>query len=156
MTFRQAMQINNRAFRLLYSKFPQMMLSRLLYVVWTNITPYVGIYFSALIVNELCGDRNPERLKILVLITLGVAAVISLVTALLNKWQTGQSAGIWYKSENIFSEKLMSMDFADVENAKNTQLLSVIRQNQNGGGWGLNRVISNYEDLVGSVFTVLG
>lgn len=118
MTFRQAMQINNRAFRLLYSKFPQMMLSRLLYVVWTNLTPYVGIYFSALIVNELCGDRNPERLKILVLITLGVAAVISLVTALLNKWQTGQSAGIWYKSENIFSEKLMSMDFADVENAK--------------------------------------
>ena len=156
MTLKQAMQINNRAFRLLYSKFPQMMLSRLLYVVWTNITPYVGIYFSALIVNELCGDRNPERLKILVLITLGVAAVISLVTALLNKWQTGQSAGIWYKSENIFSEKLMSMDFADVENAKNTQLLSVIRQNQNGGGWGLNRVISNYEDLVGSVFTVLG
>ena len=37
------------------------------------------------------------------------------------------------------------MDFVSIDDAKTHELLSQIRQNQNGGGWGLYRVIGSYE-----------
>ena len=84
-----------------------MVLSRLLCVIWTSLTPYVGIYLSALVIDELAGSRNAARLRFLVLLTLGSAALIALISALLNKWKETRGAGLWFKVEHIFSEKLL-------------------------------------------------
>ena len=53
----KAFKINVRAFKLLYERYPQMMLSRLFTEIWNSLTPYVGIYLSALIIGELAGCR---------------------------------------------------------------------------------------------------
>ncbi len=156
LSWKKAIGINNRAFALLYRRWPQMLISRLARVIWSALTPYVGIYLSALVIDELAGARDPERLRNLVLITLGSAAFISLISALLSKWMDTQSAGMYYKVEQIFSEKLFEMDFVSIDDAKTHELLSQIRQNQNGGGWGLYRVIGSYESLISSVLTLLG
>ena len=58
----KAFKINVRAFKLLYERYPQMMLSRLFTEIWNSLTPYVGIYLSALIIGELAGCRDAERL----------------------------------------------------------------------------------------------
>lgn len=90
------------------------------------------------------------------LLTLASAAVIALGSALLNKWKETQNAGLWWKVEHVFSEKLLDMDYVNLDETKTAELLSTIRQNQNGGGWGLYRVIGNYETLCSSVLTILG
>ena len=71
LSWKKAIGINNRAFALLYRRWPQMLISRLARVIWSALTPYVGIYLSALVIDELAGARDPERLRNLVLITLG-------------------------------------------------------------------------------------
>ena len=150
------LRLNNRALKLFYKRYPQMILSRLISVVWNSLTPYVSIYLSALVIDELAGSRNVERLQLLVLITLASAAVIALGTALLKKWMEAQSAGMWFKVENILSEKMLDMDYVSLDETHTAELLSTIRQNTNGGGWGLYRVVVAYEELCSSILTILG
>ncbi len=150
------LRLNNRALKLFYKRYPQMILSRIISVVWNSLTPYVSIYLSALVIDELAGSRNVERLQFLVLITLASAAVIALGTALLKKWTEAQSAGMWFKVENILSEKMLDMDYVSLDETHTAELLSTIRQNMNGGGWGLYRVVVAYEELCSSILTILG
>ena len=150
------LRLNNRALKLFYKRYPQMILSRLISVVWNSLTPYVSIYLSALVIDELAGSRNVERLQLLVIITLASAAVIALGTALLKKWTEAQSAGMWFKVENILSEKMLDMDYVSLDETHTAELLSTIRQNMNGGGWGLYRVVVAYEELCSSILTILG
>ena len=150
------LRLNNRALKLLYKRYPQMILSRLISVVWNSLTPYVSIYLSALVIDELAGSRTVERLQLLVIITLASAAVIALGTALLKKWTEAQSAGMWFKVENILSEKMLDMDYVSLDETHTAELLSTIRQNMNGGGWGLYRVVVAYEELCSSILTILG
>ncbi len=156
LSWREAYKINNRAFSLIYKKAPKMVMSRLIFIVWKALTPYVGIYLSALIVSELAGNRNVERLKELVIITLISQAVISLAEALLRKWKNVEGAAMYYKVEEIYRDKLLDMDFAIIDDTKTHEMLSTIRQNHNGGGWGLFKVIGNYESLFSAIFTITG
>ncbi len=156
MSWRDAAKINLRALKLWWRRLPQLMTSHLVRVVWEALTPYVGIYLSALVIDELAGARDSHRLFFLVALTLASSAVISLVSAIINKWTNTHDAGLWYKFNNIFSEKLLSMDYADRDKTETTALLSTIKQNINGGGWGLNRVPSNILSLISSVLTLFG
>ncbi len=154
-SLRKVLELNIRGLKVLYKHYPQMIISRFINVIWNALTPYVGIYMSALIIEELSGNRNVERLKNLVLITLISAAVIALGTALLNKWQDTESAGLWLKLENILSKKMFDMDFVSLDDTYAADLRSNIRQHFNGGGWGLYRIIECYEALCSSLLTIL-
>ncbi len=156
VSWTEAYQINSRAFQLIYKENPSMMISRLLCVVWEALTPYVGIYFSALIVGELAGNKDMGRLKELVLITLLSQAGISLISAFLSKWRNTQSCAVYYQVEKIYTKKLMEMDFVHIDNAKIHEQLYKIQQNQRGGGWGLFKVIFDYEAIVSAIFTLFG
>ena len=152
----EAIRFNNRALKIIYKRHPQMVLSRLISVIWGALTPYAGIYLSALVIDELAGNRKVERLQFLVLLTLFSAALIALGAAFLDKWKEAQGAGFWFKSEHILAEKLLDMDYVKRDERETAELHSTILQNQNGGGWGLNRIIFDYEALCSSVLTLLG
>ena len=156
MSVGDTVKLNNRALYIFYKRYPQMVLSRMISVIWNALAPYVGIYYSALVIEELAGSQDPERLRFLVLITLVSAAIIALVSALLNKWKEAQNAGLWWKVNHLFFEKFLDMDYVSRDETKTAELFSTIRQNQGGSGWGLHRVIRGYEELCSSVFTIIG
>ncbi len=156
LSWKEAYKTNQKAFRLIYKKYPNMFISRIVNVIWNAFTPYIGIYLSALIIEELSAGRNPKKLAKLILITLISAALISLFSAFLTKWRDTQCAGMYFKVKQIFTEKLLDMDFVNIDDTKTHEMLSTIQQNQNGGGWGLYRVIGNYESLFSSVITLFG
>lgn len=156
ISFKKALKLNHRALSTLYKHYPQMIISRFISIIWISLSPYVSIYLSALVIDELADRKDPERLKFLVLSTLVTTAVIALVSAFLNKWRETQNAGLWRKVDHIFSEKLLNMDYVSLDETKTAELLSTIHQNQGGTGWGLQRVILNCEALCSSVFTLFG
>ncbi|MBE5893148.1 MAG: ABC transporter ATP-binding protein [Lachnospiraceae bacterium] len=155
-TWKQIFQIYWRAIKLLSHVYPQLMISRFLCTVWTALTPYVNIYLSALIIEEMSGGRNPRRLLQLVGITLLLAGGISLGTAFLTKWKNVQEACHFYKDEAIFSKKLFDMDFICIDDAKVQEQFDILKQYSYSGGWGIFRVVSNCDSLISSVFTFLG
>ena len=156
MSWKEVFQMNIRGLKMFYERYPQMVTSRFISVFWNALTPYVGIFLSALVVDELVGNRDVPRLQMLVAITLVSAALIALGTALLNKWKETQNAGIWLKVEHIISEKMLDTDFVNLDDTHMSELLSTIRQNQNGGGWGLYYVIAGFEKLCSNVLTIFG
>lgn len=156
ISWKNALQINVRAIRLYLDRYPGIIISSIVCVIWKAIIPYVNIYLSALVIDELMDAKNTQRMRFLILLTLLSAVVTSLVSVLLNKWKEVQQAGFWYKQEHIWSEKRMDMDYQKVDDAATNELLSTIKQNQSGGDWGLARVIGNCENLVYSVCTIVG
>lgn len=111
MSWKNALKINVRAISLYLDRYPGMIISNIVSVIWKAITPYVNIYLSALVIDELMAAKNTQRLRLLVLLTLLSAAVAALVSVLLNKWKEVQDAGFWYKHEHIWTEKRMNMDY---------------------------------------------
>lgn len=156
ITLGRAFKANNRAFRLIYKHYPQIVLSHLISVAWNALTPYIGIFLSALVIDELAGNRDVKRLQMLVIVTLASAAVIALGTAFLDKWKETQNAGWWLKIEHIISEKMIDTDYVNLDDTHTAEMLSTIRQNFNGGGWGLGKVNECCGELLSSVFTILG
>ncbi len=152
----KAFKINSRGVGLFLKKYPQMIISRFFYTIWTSLSPYVGIYLTALIINELSTDRNIEQLKMLVILTLASAAFIAFVTALLNRWKNIQNSNLFHKVRGFYLEKVINMDYEICDDTKTSELLSTILQNQNGGGWGLYKVIGLSELVLSSVLKVLG
>ncbi len=156
ISWREVLNVNIRAFKVFCHRYPQMILSRLLHTIWKALTPYAGIYLSALIIDELAGSCDVKRLQMLVLIALASAAVIALGTALLNQWQATQDAGLWLKVRHIFTEKMLDMDFVSLDNTHTAELQSTLWQNMNSGGWGLYQVLWTCETFCSSVLTILG
>lgn len=152
----KSFKVNLKTFKLLIRKFPQLIISNIIYNIWTSLTPYVGIYLSAILIDELTSEKCIEKIKWLVIIILVSAAIISLVTALLNKWKKTYNNVVYYNRRGLFVEKLLDMDYPNTDSTDNADLLYRIEQNQNGGGWGLDRVIDQYNMLLTSIFTIIG
>lgn len=153
---REAIKMNQRAIGILYKNYPKVLLSRFSYEIWTALTPYVGIFLSAQIIEELTGAKDVERLQFLVWVTLGAAAGIGLVTTLLNKWKETENAGIYHKIDFIYTKKLLDMDYVDREKASTNELLSTIQGNMYGTGKGITASLAYYEDIFHNICVILG
>ncbi len=156
MTFRRVFRANKRAIKLVYKHYPQMVISSLISVIWNALTPYVGIFLSALVIDELVANRDVKRLQTLVVISLACAAIISLGTALLNKWKNTHGVAEWRKTEHVISKKMLDTDYANLDDTHTAEMASTIHQNFNGGGWGLGRSVGCFTELCNAVFTILG
>lgn len=155
-SWQESFRLNRRGFLYICRSYPQVLLSRTLLGVWTALTPYVGIYFSARVIQELAGQRNPGQLGFWVLLTLGSAAGIALVSALLKKWQETQWAGSWFETEHILTQKVLRTDYVNLDETENGDLLNTIRQNKNAGGWGLYRVMFDFAEGTAALLGILG
>ena len=57
LSWKEAYKTNQKAFRLIYKKYPNMFISRIVNVIWNAFTPYIGIYLSALSIEELSAGK---------------------------------------------------------------------------------------------------
>ena len=68
--FRLAWERNLRAWKIWWKICPKFFVSSIFHSVFKALSPYVTIWLSAQIINELAGNKSPERLFQLVLIQL--------------------------------------------------------------------------------------
>ena len=92
---KEVFELNFRGISILYKNDPAMILSRMLHIVWTSLTPYIPIYLSALIIEEISTGNNPRRLKHLVVLTLGCSVFIGVIDALLARWKNTKNRGLY-------------------------------------------------------------
>ncbi len=156
MTVKEAFYLNKRALLVWWKKSPKMFLSILISAIVSELIPFVGIYFSAQIINELADERNPERLLQLVVITLGVTSVLALLKAGINRWRSTYHHGTFYKENKIYFDKLLSMDYCEMENSRTHDLFSTVEQNRQWTGWGILRMMGQFESLVASMICIVG
>ncbi len=153
---RKAWGLNIRALRIWWKNFPEVFASYTFHAIVDALFPLVGIYFSARIIDELAGARRPDQLAYWVILTLLIGAGTELLLAILMRWRNSCYAGTYYTQQKLYAEKMLSMDFCDVDNPKTLDLLSQIKQNEKWAGWGLNKIITHYQMLLTAVIKVIG
>ena len=156
ITLKETMQIHFRAYRDLRPYCPGAFASTAAYAAVNALGPYVTVYLSAQLINELAGARRPEILWPLVGLTLAVGAGLVLLTGALLHWKKAMTDRYEQAKEKIYTDKMLSLDYADVDKAETHDLLSQIRQNERWASWGFLMLLDAFGEMVGGAVGVLG
>ena len=153
ISFRETLLLHARGIKELGKILPQLLPSLGCQAAAAALTPYVLIFFSARILNELSVARRPEEIWRWVIWTVAAGGMLSVLNALLTAWKNVQTALWWTVYETPFSRKMFSMDYADMDNPYTHERYAQIDQNLHWGGRGLSRLI----DIVpGTVQALVG
>ena len=120
----------------------------------TAVSPYLTIWLSAQVINELATLRRPGELTRWALWTVGVTAAVGILKAILRRWQSAMETLHNPMKERIYMEKFLSMDYAHIDSQHIRDLKAQIDQFQNWMGWGMNASLSLTSDLLVAVFGI--
>lgn len=152
----ESLRLNGRAFAFLFRQVPMVFLSNIAQSVFSALTPYVGIYLSARLIDELAGERNPEKLVMWVLWIIGTALVFGISRAMIQRWKDTRNVAWWFHEVMIYARKMLHMDFCDMDNSETFKLYHQIMQNTRWTGWGLERIRVLFRQTLDAVLNILG
>ncbi len=153
---REALRIHLRALREINRRCPGLFLRTFLANLLKGVTPYVTIWLSARIINELAGPCRAEVLWKLVFITLFAEAALGLLHSALEQWSQAGELIFSEQCSQMIAEKMLDMDFADADCQKTHDLCSQIRQNENWMGWGMGPLYELVTKLTHACVGILG
>ena len=156
LTWRKAWKMNLRAWSIWWKLRPSVFLSALASSVMKAVTPYVTIYLSARILDELAGSRRPDELFRWVVLTLACTAACTLLQSLAARWSSCEMSSTYPEEEHIYIKKMTRLDYADMDRQAVHDLYSQILQNKNWSSWGIRKTLYYFEELVGAAAQILG
>lgn len=156
MRIRETIHYHKRGMKILHKQVPFLLLSTVLHAAIGSLVPYVGIWMSARIVDELAGRRRPEVLVFFVIWTLGLTGVLTLLVWVLHHIKMAKRAPLSQHIRRVYAEKMLHMDYAVMEAAETKELFAAIVQNDQYTGYGLARICFIVEDGLNACFSVLG
>ena len=156
VSYRQAWRRTLRAWRVWWKLCPGYFVSCALSAVFKALQAYAGIYFSARIIGELAGGRDPRQLAFWVALQLGSAAGIALASGLLTRWASYEKGCADRLYCRIYMDKMLSLDYAEMDRQSVHDLFAQIQQNDGWSSWGMRRARRNFEELLRHGTLLLG
>ncbi len=157
LSWREAAVYTWRGIKILWQAVPEVFASAIAVNVLRSLCAYVPLYFTAQLVNEIAGGRDPHRIWMLLLALLAVTAGINLLLRGAVRWETVTRDN---KLDAAFNrtlfEKLLSMDFCDIDDPSTGDLLTRVHQNNQWSGWGLCKIYFITVYLFYYLFRILG
>lgn len=136
---------------------PRLFISTALLEIVNVLTPYITVWLSAQIINELAGSRDPGTLWKWVILTVSITAGLKLLSEALYHWMRAVHALEWDHEDKLLADKMMDMDFAAVESPETNELRFTIRKFQMGNVFGFNKIHNWYiAKIVGGAASVFG
>lgn len=126
-----------------------------LYAFLNAISPFVNIYMSARIIDELVSIRGIDRLTKLVAITIGLNLIIHLLAKGLDHLKILLRGIMGQNQDMRINEKIIQIDYEHVENPEVHKLRFKIWDAENMNGGGIYSLIINLEVLVQGIVIVL-
>ena len=138
VSVRETMTIHLRAVKDVNRLVPGVFTSTVFSAIVSALSPYATIWLSAQLINELASTRRTDMLMRWVLLIIAVTALLGLVKSALERWHEARESAYYRQYDQLFSEKFLTMDFADADKQKTRDLFTQIQQSSNWGGWGFN------------------
>ncbi len=154
MPWKEAFEINVRAIKLLNSKNKLMFPYVTLKALFNTVFSYASLFVTARLIGELAGERRLEKLIFWAVFQIVSTAVFAVINGLMSHAYEVKATNFWNNMNRIEDEKLMSMDYGDVEDQRVRDLRDQISQNRNWTGWGFSRIQGCFADLVSDVISV--
>ena len=156
LTFKEKRKLIIRGYKTWWEENPAIFISIFLHRLVSGLTPYVAIFFTAQIIDEIASTQERLVLRNLVLMALISALVLGLLIAVFSRWQNIQMEGLWRIEEKILGNKMLAMDFISLDNHRVKDLHSQIKQNSRWMSWGLRKLILNFEKILQGLVSVGG
>lgn len=147
MKFRKRMEITRRGYRLLHTYTPGLIRAKTVSAVIEALFPFVSIWFSAQIINELMGERRQGVFLGYILAVTGIHFLFSMIKNVSDKVGDEKEANMWNQFRKIFTDKQLSMDYADLENQEIQKQRQKAEENLFMFGNGLGQLVWNSSDL---------
>lgn len=155
--FKQALLLHYKGFKLLSQQAPQLFISITVSTIISAIAPYIEIYLSAQIINEIAGAKRADVLWQYVIIMMLTTILIGILNKACERWKKANSSDLlWHYDEHIYSNKFLNMDYADIENTETIDKYSLIKQNTQWRGVGLKIIPNFYENFIKAITMILG
>jgi ATP-binding cassette subfamily B protein len=141
--------------KLLHGMQPWLMPITAITALFNSIYPFVNIYMSSIIIDELTTNRNINRLIFFVVITISLNLIISLILNGLSQIKGIQTNLMLYnKQEMNLNSKILTMDFEQAENPQIQLLRRKISECRNMNGGGIGNLIYGFDTLIKSTITI--
>ena len=155
-TFANYWKQNLRAWGMWYRQSPGFFASTLLSSAGGGLAPYLTIWLSAQIISELAGGRDARRLAFWAVLTVGVTALLALANGALNRWQEYERSRLSAVRFRPLADKMLTLDYAQMDCQEVQDLYSQIGQNDNWGGYGLYQTLQLFPYFCKGAVQVLG
>ncbi len=126
----------------------------LLQAVFAALSPFITLYMSRLIINGISEGEEPARLFFYAGLTVTVGLLVHLLASLFKRLLNGMEFRFWPCCRMAVSEKMMELDYVEVESPKTYQLRQKIQDYENTGGEGLGNLLWQFQWMVSNLFTI--
>ncbi len=154
-TMREDWRLIKRATRIWNEIMPHFWFWQVFCTLFETFTPYFGLYMSALMVNELAGNCNVERLLALAAITVVGIFIISVVTRFFQSKRTMKDFLLWQKHEGFFVNAQNDMQYEHLEDPDVVLMRSKIWESFNATGGGLATVKWAIQGMLGDALNII-
>lgn len=149
------MKITKRGYRIIGEYCPGLIRAKVIAACVETLSPFVTIWFSARIINEIAGERDKGRLILYVLLTIGIQCIFSMTKNAFDKVINEKESSMWSYFPKIFADKQMSMDYADLEDQDIQKQKQKAEENLYMFGNGLAQLIWDTPGLVKVIVGIL-
>ena len=155
MTVKQRYKIAIRGYQILAKYCPGLIESKTISAAIESISPFINIWFSAKIINEISNYKRVNMLGIYVIMIVVINFVLLIIKNVVDRISGVKEASMWNCFSKIFCDKQMSVDFADLENASYQHLKQKAEENLFMFGNGLAQLVWNTPEMVKVVVGIM-
>ncbi|MBT1179882.1 ABC transporter ATP-binding protein [Bifidobacterium vespertilionis] len=155
-TLRKAWRLNLRALGLYWRNRPGWFAAITISALFDAAFPYATIWLSARLIDELAGARDPDRLRMWVLLTLAVGLALGLASAAAKHWANAENGVVEPAGYQTIPDKLLTMDYPLVDDAHTADVTARIQQTDHFTGRGQRTALWIYQTSMPAVFRILG
>jgi len=148
MKLKERIAVTRRGYRMLAEYCPRLIRTKVIAAAAEALTPFVTIWFSGQIINEIAGNRDIGTLVLLVVLTVVLGFAFSMTRNALNRVISEKESRMWNDFTKIFTDKQMNMDFAGLEDQEIQKQRQKAQENLFMFGNGLGQLIWDTPSLV--------
>lgn len=149
---------NSRTFKIglseIYKLQPWILPVTITDALFKSIVPFINIYMSARIIDELLGLKNIDKLIFLVVTTISLNFIIHLISTALEHLLIMLKSVMEHNQQMALNEKIINMDYEHVENPEVHSLRTKISESQTLCGGGVYALIESLGQFVKGFATV--
>lgn len=144
-----------RGFGIVKELSPGLMALSILNSLLSSIIPYISIYMSAVIIDELVGKRDHHLILVYVAIAVGGTFVMSVISNLMVNKINVMEVMLVPKVRYYLNAKRLSMDFIKLEDPKYTELRAKITGNMLIMGGGITALVDLTASIASNIVSIL-
>ncbi len=117
MSITKRISVTMRGFSILRQYCPGLAQGKAVYELINSIQPFISIWFTAQIVNEISSQRKIKTVILYILGAVLINFICAVLKSIINHVCDEKESQMWSWFGKVFSDKQMSLDFVDLENA---------------------------------------